>query len=477
MEPVKFGTDGWRAVIADDYTVENLRRVAQATARYFLGLKRRDRRILVGYDRRFLSEYYAARTAEVLCGNGLPVLFSRAATPTPALSWGIRHFRTAGAVVITSSHNPSEYNGFKIKSDFGGSALPETTHKIETLLDRSRPRILPEAEARSRGLLRDIDLDAAYLDKITSYVDLHAIRSYPQTVVYDAMFGSGGGYLERALNWKRREPLRCRVIPLHAQRDPLFGGLFPEPIAANLGELMTTVRRHRARLGLAVDGDADRVGLVDDRGRYVTSHKILALLLRHFVRNRGERGPVAKTISGTFLIDRMCRDYGLPLRETPVGFKHLGELILKRNYMLGGEESGGMGFHHYLPERDGVLACLLLLEMTAKERRTVSSLIAELTRRFGPFHYQRLDAKFPLARRKDLLLGLGLKPPLVLDGADVREVVDFDGVKFILADGSWLLIRPSGTEPLVRIYAESPQRERVARLLAEGKKIVSHYAR
>jgi len=477
MEAIKFGTDGWRAVIAREYTMENVERLAQATALYFLGLKPRDRRIIVGYDNRFLSEAFAARTAEVLCGNGLPVLMTHEASPTPAISWGVKHFKAAGAVVITSSHNPAEYNGFKLKSDFGGSALSETTQAVERLLDKMPVKTLPLAEARKRKLLKDADLKTPYLNKITSYVDMAAIRRYAQTVVYDPFFGSGIGYLEDALNWKRTTPLRCKVAPIHSRRDPLFGGVNPEPIAENMQDVMDAVKRNRAQIGLVVDGDADRVGLVDDRGRYVTSHKILALLIRHFIRNRKERGSVAKTISGTFLIDRMCEAYGLELKETPVGFKYLGELILKSGFMLGGEESGGMGFHHYLPERDGVLACLLLLELTAKERKTVSQLIDEITQEFGPFFYNRIDTHFPLARRQALLAGLTRKPPVSLDGVKVKEIKDFDGVKFILEDGSWLLIRPSGTEPLVRIYSESPKRGRVPKLLELGRKLAFSYAK
>ncbi len=476
MTAIKFGTDGWRAVIAEDFTTENVQRVAQATALHFLGLKRRDRRVIVGYDTRFRSEAFAARTAEVLCGNGLPVLLTRKPVPTPAVSWGVTHYRAAGAVIITSSHNPAEYNGFKLKSEFGGSALPETTRRVERLLDHRPVKTLSLSQARERGLLRDADLDGPYLSKLTRYVDISAIRRHPQTVVYDPLYGSGRGYLQAALDHGRKGVQRCRVLSLHDRRDPLFGGLHPEPIAENLGEVMAAVKRHRAQMGLVVDGDADRVGLVDDRGRYVTSHKVLALLLRHFVRNRRERGPVARTISGTFLIDRMCEAFGLELREMPVGFKHLGELIRNEGFMLGGEESGGMGYHHDLPERDGVLTCLLLLELAARERKPISRLLAELTAEFGPFHYDRCDAEFPLDRRASLLRGLVARPPARLDGVTVREINDLDGVKFILWDGSWLLIRPSGTEPLVRIYAESPRGGRVARLLAAGRRLAFAYA-
>lgn len=477
LTPIKFGTDGWRAVIAREFTVANVERVAQAAAGYFLEQPRPERGILVSYDSRFASGRFAAVVAEVLCGNGLRVRLTPAPAPTPAVSWGVKHFRAAGAVVITSSHNPAEYNGFKLKADFGGSALPEATRRIEALLDRRPVRRLAAAEARRRRLLADASLEAPYLAKLADFVDLGAIRRHAQTVVFDAMHGSGAGYLTRALDAQRSGPRRCRVVEIREGRDPLFGGVNPEPIAENLAALMSAVRRERAGLGIAVDGDSDRVGLVDERGRYVSSHKVLALLIRHFVRNRGERGPVAKTISGTFLIDRMCARYGLELTETPIGFKHLGELLLHSNYLIAGEESGGMGYRGFLPERDGVLTGLLLLELTAVERKTVSQLIDELTREFGPFHYHRIDTEFPLARRQALLAGLQRNPPAALDGVTVAERKDFDGVKFILADGSWLLIRPSGTEPLLRIYSESPRRERVARLLEAGKKLAATYAK
>lgn len=472
MADIKFGTDGWRALMGREFTVANVQRVAQAAAQYFLEKFGTRPSLLLGYDTRFQSEYFAAKAAEVFCGNGLRVLLTPGPAPTPSLSWGVKHFKTSGAVIITSSHNPAPYSGFKVKSEFGGSAAPEATRRIEELIDRQAVLSLPLDRARSAGLLAVTDPAPAYLNKITGYVDLDLIRSYAQHLVFDPQYGSGLGYLQAALSWKRRTPGRCRVHSIHDHRDPLFGGLNPEPIAENLADLVRAVKRQRAHMGLALDGDADRIGVVDDRGRYVTSHKVLALLLRHFVRNRGRTGPVAKTISGTFLVDRMCEKYGLPLRETPIGFKYVGELILREKFMLGGEESGGMGFEHYLPERDGILTCLLLLEMTARERQPLSRLIRELTREFGPFYYHRVDVSFPLEKRAALLQSLIQKPPASLDRVRVSAVKDFDGVKFILQDGSWLLIRPSGTEPIVRIYSESPVESRVHRLLAIGKKIV-----
>ncbi len=476
MDKIKFGTDGWRAVIAREFTMENVRRVAQATALYFKELPTKNKPIIVGYDNRFLSEEFAQAAAGVLCANGLSVLMTGQAMPTPAVSWGVKHFKAAGAVVITSSHNPYEYNGFKIKSDFGGSALPETTQRIETLIDKQRVKSLDLEQARQRRLIKPVDLEAPYLNKITAYVDMEKIRKFPLRIVYDPLYGSGLDFLGRCLEWKRPGANRCKVLSIHNQRDPLFGGLQPEPVEESLRDLKYAVRKNHAHLGIAVDGDADRVGLVDDQGRYITSHKILGLLIRHFIKNRKVSGPVGKTISGTFLIDRMCAVYGLELRETPVGFKHLGELILKENFMLAGEESGGMGFHHYIPERDGVLAGLLLLELAAMEGRPLSWILKEMEKEFGAFHYQRLDLGFPLERRAALLDGLTKNPPALMDRTRIRKIKDFDGVKFILEDDSWLLIRPSGTEPLVRIYAESSQPARVRRLLETGRQLAFKYA-
>lgn len=474
-DPIHFGTDGWRAIIGREFTFANVRRVAQAAAGYFKGSGLSGRPVLVGYDNRFLSETFAAAVAEVLAGNGLRVWLADSPLPTPALSWGVKRHRAAGAVIITSSHNPYAYNGFKLKESFGGSARVETTRAVEKQIDRAPVRRIPLSEALQRKTIERKELAKAYLEKITSYVDVEAIRANPVRVVYDPIFGSGIGFLERALLGKEGAGARIQIQNIHGYRDPRFGGLQPEPIPEVLADLGKAVKAAGAQAGLAVDGDADRIGVVDERGQYVTSHKILALLIHHFVENRGERGPVGKTISGTFLVDRMCRAYHLPLRETPVGFKYLGELLLNDQYMLAGEESGGMGFQNYLPERDGVLSGLLLLEMMAMEKKSLSAILADITREFGVFQYDRVDQPFPLDRRERLLAGLVKKAPGRLDRVAVGEIKDYDGVKYILKDGSWLLIRPSGTEPLVRIYSEAPTKTRVAALLAEGKKLVAQY--
>lgn len=462
---IRFGTDGWRAVIAEGFTFANVARVAQATADYWRdhAVPDRDRRVVVGYDRRFFSDRFAECAAEVFAANGYEVWLTSVATPTPAVSLAVRDRCCIGGVMITASHNPAIFNGFKLKSHYGGSSDPETCQAVETYLDRSPVRRLTAAEAQRQGRLRRVDLRPAHFRAVRRLVDFASIRQSGLRVAHDALFGAGAGAFEALL-----AGTSCRVTSLHTEHDVLFGGLNPEPIPANYGPAAAYLRRHPHDLCLVTDGDADRLGAMDGRGRPLTTHELVCLVLYHLYRNRGLKGRVVKALTLTSMVDKMCAAWGLPLLETGVGFKHICPEMLKGDVLLGAEESGGMGLPGHLPERDGLAAGLMLLELLACERRPVRELLRRLERRFGPHRYGRKDLHLPQARAAALLDRLRATPPDRLGRWPVSEVKTFDGIKLITNNGAWLMLRGSGTEPVLRIYAEAPSETEVQRLLQLG---------
>lgn len=460
MDKIKFGTDGWRGVIADDFTFANVRRVAQATADYW-NRQPLPKRAIVGYDNRFFSEVYARLVAEVLAGNGLETLLSPTAVPTPAISYAVRDRQLCGAVMITASHNPPQFNGYKLKAEFAGPATPEMCAAVEALVDASPVRSV------TGGLTR-YDPRPAHLAEIRRKVDLRAIKRAKIRTVFDAMHGCGGTALETLVGG----------VSIRVERNPLFGGINPEPIAKNLGALAAAVKRARAHAGLATDGDADRLGVVDETGRYVSIQLVFAMLLLHLLRQRGERGAVVvKSSNSTVLIDRICAAHGLRCVEVPVGFKWVCQQMREHDVLLGGEESGGIGFRGHIPERDGLLANLMLLEMLAVTGKKLSRIGADIQREFGASAYDRIDRPFPLEHRQGLLEHLQQHPPARLLDAPVREIKTFDGVKYIAADDSWLMFRTSGTEPIIRIYAEARSACRVRALLDWGRQAAEKFAR
>jgi phosphomannomutase len=453
---IKFGTDGWRGVIARDFTFANVRRVAQATADYW-NTQPLPKRALVGYDNRFQSETFARLSAEVLAGNGIETLLCPAATPTPSVSLAVRERQLAGAVMITASHNPPEFNGYKIKAHYAGSADPEICAAIEAGVDRS--------PIRQADTIETYDPRPAHVAGVKRIVDLNLIRRSRLNIVVDSMHGSGTDLLERILAGKT-----CRVRTIRGERDVLFGGVNPEPIGKNLGALGAAVKTARAHVGLATDGDADRLGVVDENGRYVSIQLIYALLLLHMLRNRREtRGAIVRATNGTMLIDRIGQAHGLTVTEVPVGFKHICQQMRETDVLIGGEESGGIGFRGHIPERDGVLACLMFLEMLATGRQPLTALAGNLQREFGRSVYDRIDTHYPLAKRDLLLTTLRAEPPAKLAGIPVVRVNTSDGVKYIAGDDSWLMFRASGTEPIVRIYSEAATATRVRALLEWGR--------
>ncbi len=475
---IKFGTDGWRAVIAEDFTFANLERVAQATAEFW---KRHpvpgaEARVVIGYDRRFLSDQFAARTAEVMLGNGFAVTLTSVPTPTPAVSFAVQAQRATGGVMITASHNPPSFNGFKLKAHFGGSAESATCQAIEALLDATPVRTqsldsFPTgAGAGKPGAPQNrfqlADIRAEHFAAIKALVDFKLIARSKLKFAHDALFGVGAGCFEQLL-----AGTTCRVTTLNAKHDPFFGGLNPEPIEKNYGPTQKYLRQHPHDVCLVTDGDADRVGGMDGRGRALSTHQLICLLVHHYVANRGARGRVLKALTTTSMLDKLCAARGLPLVETGVGFKYIAAEMLKGDYVLGAEESGGIGFPGHIPERDGILAGLMLLELLATERVSINKLIERLVKEFGPHCYARHDAHFPLEKRAALMEFCRTNPPARLLRSPLAEIKSYDGVKFIARDGSWLMLRGSGTEPILRIYAEAATEAGARRLLAEGVKL------
>jgi len=465
MGRITFGTDGWRAVIAEDFTVENVQIVAQAVADYLKCQPINSLLTLVGYDARFLSEKFAETVASVLAANDIPVILTPEITPTPVISFAIKEKKAAGAIIITASHNPPQYNGIKFKAHYAGSADENITREIENFLYRNAVASYSLENALREGKVQIEDLSPKYFSFIRSYVEMEQIRQLKEKIVVDPMYGTTGNYFARLL------PGNCLIL-IHNARNPYFGGLNPEPIPPHLDALAEKVRQEKATIGIATDGDGDRIGVVDETGSYLTPHQVFGLLLLHLLRHRKWKGAVVKTVSTTMLVDRISRQYGLKLYITPVGFKHICQLMLQEDILLGGEESGGLGFKAYIPERDGILSALLLLEMIAVRNKTVGQILQEVEEEFGRFRYRRVDLYYPEEKRDCLIPEISSSPPGKLAQKTVKNIDYTDGIKFLLDNDSWLLIRPSGTEPLVRIYAEAESEEEVAHLVSEGKNLV-----
>ncbi len=488
---IRFGTDGWRAVIAREFTYGNVRKVTQAIADYLNAQPRkapseqRGRRVthnpvkllrsngtgairlIVGYDSRFMSEVYAKLAAEVLAANNISVSLVNKPTPTPAISLAIKRKKFDGGMIVTASHNPPIFNGIKFKTYLATSADQDTTGKIEKLIGKNNPKILDIEKAKSEGMVDMVDVAADYIAFIRSFVDIDRIRQARSKVLIDYMHGAGTGYLEAILGkiWPGIESIRGNV-------DPLFGGINPEPIPKNLEYASKYMKKNKFDLAVALDGDADRIGALRPDGRFIASGQIISLILLHFIENRHLSGDVAKTISGTTLIERICKRYNLTMFETPVGFKHISALMLKENILIGGEESGGIGFCGYIPERDGMLSALLLMEMLSYRKKSIPVIMRDMDRQYGRFYYSRIDMKYPVKKAGPLIDRLKRNPPRTIAGKKLLRLKAYDGIKFILEDSSWLLLRSSGTEPLIRIYAEAGSDKGVNMLLERGRKML-----
>lgn len=469
---IKFGTDGWRAVISETFTFNNLRLVAQAIADFVREENGGVPSVVIGFDTRFLSDRYAAEVARVMAANHIETWLARADTPTPAVSYAIVHKSATAGVMITASHNAPRYNGVKLKASYGGSASPEQGRRIEQLLERNLqqahgPNLMDLEQAIAEGLVRKFDPTWAYYEHLSTLVDLDCISAGELRVVADGMYGAGRGIFGEVLARGR-----TRVQNIRHEMNPGFGGIHPEPIERHLGLLMSTIQSGHWDVGLATDGDADRIGAVDAHGSFVDPHRIFALVLRYLIEKRGWQGKVVRTVSTTRMIDRIAAAHGLPVVETPVGFNHIADLMIEDDVLMGGEESGGISIKGHIPEGDGILMGLLILEVMADAGAPLHELVADLLQQYGPAQYRRVDMKLarPVAKAQ-MVRYLSEGAPASIDGVTVEDVQTADGVKYYLDDGSWLLIRPSGTEPVLRVYAEAPDAERVTALLKFGETV------
>ncbi len=466
MSQIKFGTDGWRAVIAEDFTFANVARVAQATADFWKSeianpkseIFGREPKVVVGYDRRFFSDKFAQTTAEVFAGNGFQVILTTEPTPTPSVSFAVKNLNAIGGVMITASHNPPSFNGFKLKSFYGGSSDSETCKVVESFLDRNPPQI-----ANRKSQIVNLDVRPAHFAALKKLVDFKLIAKSKLRFAHDALFGVGAGCFDTIL-----AGTTCKVTTLNGAHDVMFGGINPEPIEKNYAKSQAYLKKHPHDICLVTDGDADRVGGMDGHGKYLSTHQLICLLLKHFFVNRKQTGRVVKALTTTSMVDKMCAAYNLPLVETGVGFKYICAEMLKGGVLLGAEESGGIGFPNHIPERDGIAAGLMLLELLATEKISVNKMLAKLEKQFGPHHYGRIDTHFPLEKRAALMEFLKNNPPQKLLRSPLASLKSFDGVKYVAEDSSWLMLRGSGTEPILRIYAEAKSDADAKKLLQLG---------
>jgi phosphomannomutase len=464
---IKFGTDGWRGIIADDFTFANVRVAASAIAKYVLEHEDAKRGICIGYDTRFGSRDFALVVSEVAAGAGIPVRLSDRLTPTPALSYAVLHSGAAGGVMITSSHNPFKWNGVKYKASYGGSGSPSIMAKIESYLGVKLPA------SAQKAAITEGDFVTPYVEAISKFADLDLIAKSGMKLAIDCMYGSGTGILA-GIFYK----LGVDYVQIRAEHNPLFPGINPEPIEPHIRALQETVVAHKCAAGLATDGDADRIGAVDEHGNFVDPHKIYSVLLRWLLERKGWPGGVTRAFNTTGMLDRIAAKYGRKLYEHGIGFKHVCDLMLEQDILIGGEESGGIGIKRHLPERDGLLNALLLANVMAEEKRTLGELVADLQREFGEHQYGRIDLHIDNAT-KDAAIARARAGVDGFAGMKVNHVETMDGVKFYLdnpeaahkpnAARTWLLLRASGTEPLLRIYSESTSKESVHALLEAAR--------
>jgi phosphomannomutase len=477
--PIVFGTDGWRARIAEDFTFDNVRRCADGVARYVIGRGEQAKGVVIAYDRRFASEHFATAAAEVILANDIPVAFASRAVPTQMSSYEVVARGAAAGVVITASHNPWTDNGFKVKSPQGSAGGPDMLAVIEAgIAENGAIERRPFADAEAAGMVERYDPYEGYEQYVRRTVDLDALKGAEIDVLVEPMWGAGAGWLSRLLGGGR-----IRVNEIHQERNPFFGGVNPEPIRPNIDEALTKIVRDGHELGLLLDGDADRAGAADEQGNFIHQLEVTGLLMYYLAEHRGLRQPVVVSVNNTSMAARLGKHYGIEVIESPVGYKYIGPLMIEHGAMMGAEESGGFGFGMHLPERDGIYADLLLLDLVLKEMArgvpTVSKIVAQFHELAGPSFYRRVDvhvdrAIYPETKRR-LLEGLIATPPTSLAGAPVTRTQALDtkdGFKFFVEDGSWLLIRTSGTEPLVRVYTEATSSDAREALVGAGEQLV-----
>ncbi|BBB48509.1 phosphoglucomutase/phosphomannomutase family protein [Pelolinea submarina] len=467
-EKIKFGTDGWRATIAEDYTFDNVRRCSQAYASYLKSLNSPNNKIVIGYDKRFLSEHFAKTAAEVLAGNGYKVFLTNAATPTPVISYSVVSTKSIGAINITASHNPPVDNGFKVRDEHGGAVAPDGLTKIESMLpkDLSQVKSLDADKAMNQGLIEDYDPTESYVEHIKNLIDLEPIKQKGYKVLIDCMWGNGAGWFPRFLDGGKTV-----IEEIHNQRNPIFPEMKrPEPIQPNIDVGLSETVKRGSDVLLINDGDADRFGLGDEKGVFINQLQVFGLLAYYLLEVRGERGAIVKTLSTTSMLDKLGKMYNIPVYETGVGFKYIAPKMVETDAMIGGEESGGFAFRGNVPERDGILAGLYILDMMVKLDKKPSELLELLFSKVGAHYYDRIDTRFTGDRKMREEKIIAAEPSEVA-GLKVTGINSTDGFKFCLEDGGWLLIRFSGTEPLMRVYCETTHKDKIPEILESGLKI------
>lgn len=465
---IKFGTDGWRGTIAEEYTFDNVRRCAQGFASYLRDQGHAEGWVVVGYDKRFHSENFAAAVAEVLAANDFRVYLTEGATPTPVISYAVVAKGAIGGVNITASHNPPVDNGFKVRNQHGGAIDPKGLKHIEALIpdDMDSVQRMPLSQAIEQERVKYFDPAPDYVAQINQLIDLQPIKDAGLKVLVDAMWGNGAGWFSGLLAGGKTE-----VIEIHNQRNPIFPEMSrPEPIQPNVDAGLAATTENNADVLIITDGDADRLGVGDEHGNFIDQLRVYGLLAYYLLEVRGERGPIVKTLSTTKMLNRLGEEYEVPVYETGVGFKYVAPKMLETNAMIGGEESGGYAFRNHVPERDGILAGLYILDMMVKLNKKPSELIDLLFEKVGAHYYDRVDTRFTGDRDKRRTM-IEEAEPETIGGLKVTEIKHIDGYQFLLEDGGWLLIRFSGTEPIIRVYTETKHKDKVQDILKDGLKI------
>jgi alpha-D-glucose phosphate-specific phosphoglucomutase len=451
---IKFGTDGWRAIISEEFTFENVARVAQSIAKYLINHKQANKPVIIGYDARFLADAFARKVAEVLAQNGISGFIMERDTPTPVVAWLVKVKQAAGAVMLTASHNPAYYCGIKFIPDYAGPANEAITKEIETVTNQITLKDIPQSE--KKGHFETLDPRDAYLASLDKFINFESIKAAKLKVVLDPMYGSGRGYLDPILVKNG-----CQVEEIHFHRDVLFGGRNPEPCDELLGELKAKVVENKAALGIANDGDADRFAIIDDRGITLSANQVLPFVAWYLIKVKKSKGALVRSIATSHLLDLVAKKYGMDLVETPVGFKYIAAEMLKRDVVIGGEESGGLSIHGHIPEKDGILAGLLVVEMIAHFKKKLSVIWQEFVAEIGELHNDKINLHLEQAKKDAIMNLFKNNTPKEVAGVGVKEVKTVDGVKLICTDGSWLLVRASGTEPIIRAYFEASSSDRL----------------
>jgi phosphomannomutase len=469
MTQIHFGTDGWRGRIAEDYTFDNVRRVAQGFAAYLRQRGLAEKGVVIGHDKRFQARDFAKATAEVLAANGIHVWLTEGATPTPTISFSVHDKGAGGGVNITASHNPPEDCGFKVRDPRGGAIPPEQLKEIERLIPETMDGVsqLRLDDALTDGAVEIFDPAPAYIALLQGLVDFQPLKDAGYRVLVDCMWGNGAGWFPELIGGGRTE-----IVEVHNEHNPLFPFMSrPEPIPPNVDHGLSFVKELGADVAIINDGDADRVGFGDENGNFIDQLRVYGLLGYYFLEMRGERGPIVKTISTTKMLNKLARLYDVPVYETGVGFKYIAPKMMEVDAMIGGEESGGYAFRGHVPERDGILAGLYLLDMMVKTGKTPSQLLDLLFEKVGPHYYKRVDSYFDQGRKDEILDNVSTARPDTLGGLKVEEIGTIDGHQFIMEDGGWLLIRFSGTEPIIRVYGETTHEDRLDDILEDGMRL------